>query len=534
MMKQRESESGRAVQPESFAGAVRRLGWALPVGALLVLWAQYFWWLRVEWDLNANYGYGPMVPIAAVALLWLRGERMWATPSAPRFRLSFGGVAIGAILLLVPVYIVAEVNPDWRLLMWITAAILVGLSVFVAYSLGGFPWARASLPILGFLCVAIPWPVSLEQWLLQVLMRSVAGTAGDLFHLLGYTVVVRGNLVVLDGFPLGIDEACSGIRSFQFTLVLATFLVLWRPLSPARAICLGGGLLLGALLVNLGRVCVLGVIAHSSGQEVMEQWHDLVGTLSMLFLAVGGWGLHWLVQAEGDSRPRLSRVEAAEAERAFTERTFGIWPKYVGMMFLIAVAVPYGAKAVYYGMEVHAEPVARIAFDWDRLGEGVSHPEIDAGILSQMRFSEGERFLYGDSSGWLLHGFELYWEDGRLSSFSSVHRPENCLPSIGYRMVGELAPLVAQVGGRELEFRAYLFEQGGREFYVFHAMWDLLRGESFLTTGAPGRRFERVAARSRFGPTQALFLMVSGVRDSRAALDVLREVMGRARLGEVN
>src|SRR4029078_10432291 len=100
-----------------------------------------------------------------------------------------------------------------------------------------------AFPIL-FFFVAVPWPSQIEQPLIQGLMRADAAINVEILNLIGMPAVQMGNLIEVGSGVVGIDEACTGIRSLQATLMVALFLGEFYDLSSIRRIIL--------VLVGLG------------------------------------------------------------------------------------------------------------------------------------------------------------------------------------------------------------------------------------------------------------------------------------------
>ena len=82
----------------------------------------------------------------------------------------------------------------------------------------------AVLHSLLFMLIALPWPVQLEQAIIQGLMRLVAGLTVGVVTLMGIPAIQHGNLIEVGAGLVGIDEACSGVRSLQSSLMLSLFL----------------------------------------------------------------------------------------------------------------------------------------------------------------------------------------------------------------------------------------------------------------------------------------------------------------------
>src|SRR5438270_12360287 len=84
---------------------------------VVAVWLEVASRLRFEWTINPQYGYGWAVPFAAAFLLWKR----WTVAPAPS-RATGRVVAVIAMLLIplvfIPVRLIQEANPDWRLMGW--------------------------------------------------------------------------------------------------------------------------------------------------------------------------------------------------------------------------------------------------------------------------------------------------------------------------------------------------------------------------------------------------------------------------------
>jgi hypothetical protein len=105
-----------------------------------LLWCWLFFHLHYEWMLNAQYNYGWAVPFLAGLMFYLRWP---ARPPAQPLSSSWLTVAAWALLaLLLPIRMIEEANPDWRLLSWIFAWVVVAYSFLMLLQSGGVGWAR--------------------------------------------------------------------------------------------------------------------------------------------------------------------------------------------------------------------------------------------------------------------------------------------------------------------------------------------------------------------------------------------------------
>ncbi len=223
-------------------------GQVLILVALGACWSMFFSELRDEWLVNPQYSYGYIVPLLGMALLWRRWQDH---PAAfPQERPALLGVVAGLLLLLLPLNIILEANPEWRLLYWANGFQVLALTCCFLYRWGGGPWLRHFVAALAFMLIAVPWPMQWEQTIIQGLMRFVAGLTVDVAGIMSIPAIQRGNLIEVGPGIVGIDEACSGVRSLQSALMLSLFLGEVNRFSWLRRAGLIGGSLLFVLLSN--------------------------------------------------------------------------------------------------------------------------------------------------------------------------------------------------------------------------------------------------------------------------------------------
>jgi exosortase len=256
-------------------GALARSGLFLLL-ALALVWAPVLLRCSVEWSVNAQYYYGWAVPFLAAYLAWerLAGWPVGRPPAHPWLVVA----AIAVLALPQPLLrIVSEANSDWRLVLWAMGGSAAGISFALLYLGGGWPWAaRLAFPIL-FLATAIPWPTFMESALVQGMMRLNAGLSADFVSLCGVPAIAEGNVIQLPTGLLGVNEACSGIRSLQSTLMASIFLGgLYRisPLARVLLVALGVGI---AFVLNVVRTVFLSWQGAFHGIEATEKWHDSAG-----------------------------------------------------------------------------------------------------------------------------------------------------------------------------------------------------------------------------------------------------------------
>jgi exosortase len=199
------------------------IGLSLAAAALVIYWLLLFFILSSEWGINPQYNYGYVVPLLSAALLWQRWPQR-PVARVPNRTAAVGVLSLGFLFLYLPLRLILEANPEWRVLYWIQALQMIGLSGCLLYYCGGWPWVRHFCPPLALTLTAVPWPMQLEQGAVQNLMRFVAGLTVAMADALGIAAVQHGNLVEVSAGVVGIDEACSGVRSLQSAFMISLFL----------------------------------------------------------------------------------------------------------------------------------------------------------------------------------------------------------------------------------------------------------------------------------------------------------------------
>ncbi|HUG09533.1 MAG TPA: exosortase/archaeosortase family protein, partial [Opitutaceae bacterium] len=275
----------------------------LPVAAAIALWLVLFARLANEWSVNPQYGFGWAVPFFGAYLFWER----WRTRPAPEASERASRTVITGVLLLAvswfPTRLILEAFPDWRPVLWAMALVAVALSLLILSATGGRAWVKYFLfPIL-FVLVAVPWPTPIENVALHSLMSVNAGIATDTLTLFGHPAVQRGNLIEIGGGFVGIDEACSGMRSMQAALMIALLMgELFRFSFGRRAAMVVAGLTI-AFATNVARSLYLVSKAATEGVDAIAGVHDRAGLLTMGVCVVGLWILAWILRRRGGLQP---------------------------------------------------------------------------------------------------------------------------------------------------------------------------------------------------------------------------------------
>jgi exosortase len=294
--------------------------------AVYTICDQFYWWGARE-----DYSFGYLVPLFAIYVLYdrwpvirsylLRGEapEVVATPAAPvatvftqlfewlAYAVFLGGLslfAIGALLRSVT----GPQNPaSLAIAAGFGGLLLSVIFIMTKERVDGQPLSlKSRLMLTGlFLFPALIWLISapmvsvVETEIRVFLLTKVTIVVFNLFDIIGYAIEREGNVLLLPEGQVGVEEACSGIRSLTACLFAGSFLAavflnrFWKKvLLVAAAMCF-------AVLTNLIRSIFLTLWAYNYGsQAIDDHWvlplvgdigsvHDVTGLAILGFTCVG-------------------------------------------------------------------------------------------------------------------------------------------------------------------------------------------------------------------------------------------------------
>jgi exosortase len=506
--------------PPKIENAAPAIAW-FPIAVFALVWLEVISRLRLEWTINPQYGYGWAVPVLAAYIFWRRWQSAPA-PAAPKASLLCIALVILPALLLVPVRLIQEANPDWRLLSWAMALCAVLISGAGVYLAGGSTWLRHfAFPLLFFL-VAVPWPTNLEQIVIQGLMRIDALINVELLTALGIPAVQLGNVIEVGSGFVGIDEACTGIRSLQATFMVSLFLGEFYEFSVLRRVILVVAAAFLAFFCNLVRTFLLVYLGAEHGFQAIKTWHDPAGYTILTVCLLGLWGLSLILSRKDQPRARAARP-----------RTGFQIPRLALVMLLGRTVVAEAGTQIWY--RVHEARTAHLppwTVTWPTRATNWKEVPIEEGAQGILRYNEGGGGdWFADGHNWSMFFFK--WLPGRTAGlFIKNHRPDICLPASGMIQRGGVQNKLLTVNGVPLPMRSYVFENAGRPLHVFYCYWDgtppkpeMVNQENWTASG----RLEAVKRGKRDVGTQMLEIVAWGYDDpakaEAAALEQLRQII---------
>ena len=427
----------------------------------VLLWVWLFHHLHFEWTINEQYNYGWAVPFLAAFLFYMRWQ-MRPRPAAPR-RAGLLRISSWALLLaLLPVRAIEEANPDWRLLSWTFALLVVAYSLLALLRFAGTGWLRHFAFPVCFPLVAVPWLAQFENAVVQGLTRAVAAAAVEIVGWSGVAAYQVGNVIELRNGFVGVDEACSGVKTLQAAIMVALFLGELLRLSTARRLVL---VLLGCGWVfacNVGRATALVAVAATRGLDALKEWHDPIGTAVLVLGMLGLMAVAWLLSTSGDAGA------ARQPERATPLISKLLRPSEIAAAAAWLVAI-FAATELWY--RAHEQRlVERPAWQvrWPHEQTAVREMPIADETRAILRYNEASSAAWEHPPGVVWWTFFARWEPQQTAlQLVRSHSPEICLPAVGRHFIRELEPVVVETGELPLRFRVYQFEQGGRPLFVY-------------------------------------------------------------------
>jgi exosortase len=273
---------------------------AFLVMAWIVSRAQWFW------RNNPDLQFGWVVVLLCAYLFW----EAWEKRPAPNWRLRPWAVGLFlaglGLMFLVQIYqaVMGSSAPT-------TLGLALGGMLVVAGNLGvvfGGAGVRHFGMAFGFLLIAMPVPSGIQGPIVGTLQNKVAWFNTEVLNLLGIPATQVGSLIHLPAGTVGVDEACSGIRSLQST-IMATLFIGYLTLNrfSLQVLLFLSGISL-AILGNLIRSLYLSLTANARGIEAIAGVHDAAGWSILTFTAVGVIILSWFFKK---LERQLDQLEAA-------------------------------------------------------------------------------------------------------------------------------------------------------------------------------------------------------------------------------
>lgn len=524
----------------------------VPILVLAALWWRVIYQLLPQWSLFEQYAYGRVVPILCLYLFWARWSDRPRDFAANRGESSSSGPCWGwrglfllLALLLLPTRLLLEANPVWRLPLWVLGVAAVGLTLLLLVRHGGWAWGRHFGFAVALFLVAIPWPTALELAVTKHLMRANVAITAELLWWVNIPAMPEGNVIRLSQGLVGIDEACSGIRSLQTCLMIALFLGGFYKLGLPQRVLLCAASVGFTFVFNVGRTFLLSNIGARQGIPAIDRWHDLAGTAILLGCCLCLWSLsQWLGRRTPPER-RVAASDTSQRSEAGADEARRVWRSPLwswGVGLGVWLVVVEAGTEVWFRLHEQRSPTGQTwGLKWPPVRPEFNFTPISRNELAQLGCDENASGAWKESDGsfWRLYHFR--WIPSRTLArrvavnLAKCHAPDHCLVSAGKKLRQDFGTVSVRLEGYDFPFQKMLFDDHGQNLLVFYGVFEdeLSR---FGTVHASRRRnaSERVAAAltgSRNYGQQMIQVAVWGFADvAQAEAAFVREMKGMLRM----
>jgi exosortase len=462
-------------------------GW-IAVSLAVVLAAAFSVHMWPAWLHNPDLSHGLFTPFLFILLLResrrIGTVRHLAENTALRLARA-ASLLLGLALVAIAGLYAAAI--DWsHSLVSLSLALALGFLLFAALLWLStdrvralpFNWTTLVAVALWPLCAPVPpgtysrLTLQLQFWVTDIVLGSL--------HLLGIAAATSGNVIRLAHTSVGVEEACSGVRSLVSCIVAAVFFsaaLVRRPWARVLLIALAPLLAFG---MNILRSLTLTLLANA-GVDIGGSWHDLTGfaVLGVTAALLGGLALRL---EDNHPAPSAATIVPAPVTPTAT-RPWGLLSAYAVALLMLGFFVfnTHGpARASGPAPDLEAL-LPRQPAGWDIVRTDDLYrftPVLETEHLVQRTYlrrqatPQGERPL-------IVTVYVAYWAPGQVPvSLVAAHTPDACWPGGGWEPEPvEPAPAPFRTGGQVVstpEYRSFT-NSGVRQNVWF---WHLHDGRS--------------------------------------------------------
>lgn len=467
--------------PSGFARLPLLGKWNLGILALFV--AAVCVLLFPAWRHNPDLSHGFFMPLVFLALLHesrTSGTRRWL-PAGPVT--TFGSVgllllglsALGAAGLFAAALGWSHALVNFMLVCSLVLFLGAGMVNFSSTASRFVPFNWNAVVAIGLWLLSAPMPLGTYTRLTLKLQLWVSENVLRALHVIGVAAHRDGNIIELAGGTVGVEEACSGVRSLISCVFAALFFsasLVKRP--AARALVVGLAVPL-ALIMNFARSLILTLLTNA-GVDITGTWHDVTGFAVLGVTSVLLGGLALLLERKPKAPPE---VAAEPGFPAGGHMASGV-PLTVGLTLATALIVFFFANTHTSPRNDKPVPDLLAILPAASAGWQVNTTDDLYRFASQLQTEHLAQRTYSKGSGERpvqITVYLAYWRSGQASvSQVASHTPDACWPGAGWEAIPQpVAREQPVIGGRNLATaEARLFKTGRLPQHVW--FWHLYDG----------------------------------------------------------
>lgn len=278
-----------------------------------------------HWRDNADLSHGFVTPVLFLLLLHeaRRGPQRYLRSSAGLRAAQSTLLALALLLVCASGLYAASLDWTHSLVAFVLTGafvLLLGASLlgFAAESLRVIPLNWTAVVALVVWMLSAPIPPGTYLRVMLALQFTVTENVLRALHLLGIAAQRHGNVIELATATVGVEEACSGIRSLVSCLFAGLFFsatLVRRPWARVVIVALAGPLAIG---MNFIRSLTLTLLANG-GTDISGRWHDLTGLAVLGVTAASLAAIALLLERHSSAAPPtpVSSTRAAAAAAGF-------------------------------------------------------------------------------------------------------------------------------------------------------------------------------------------------------------------------
>lgn len=491
--------------------------WIPVAGLLLGVWAWAIAGCADEWQNDPMYSYGWFVPPLMLFFAWRRldepiaGRPPYGDSRFPAAPTALALLAVVLALFVLPIELLRNELPDDRLNNWGLALLAVGMTLWVVHAIGGWKLVLTLGFPVAFFLAAVAWPKRYENPVTVGLQKFVAAIIVEVMHVMGIHAEPHGTTIYLRNGPVGIAEACSGIRSLQASLMISLavgelfYLRLGRRLL---LVLLCAGM---ATVLNVGRTLALCLITEYRGAEAMHKAHDYIGDGILLVLPLLAWGVGRLLTI-GDGNlptaplPRKPGPDGTPPPVPYWKRVWHQTRRFPWQRmpnFAPALVLGVAGFLTYHVwlsvLDRRSPPQREPFFTLEATpGSTLQEEEMNPDIWSALAPSAGGMYRFSEpgTQSRAVSLYHFFWKPAAANRWVTGHRPDICMPAGGWTKDGEVEPVDVTFGDHRLRMHVFRFADAHQraiqvwgiwrngdpihmDFFENHSLeWSLLTGKS--------------------------------------------------------
>ncbi len=443
--------------------------------------------LVYRWTNSEEYGYGFLIPVLSVFLIWQRKDVLE--------KMDFSGSFLGVVFVTFGIF---GFYLGYFATLFIVMQYALVLVVFgLAISIVGLQAIKKIWPAFFFLVFMIPLPNFLYQGLSANLQLISSEIGVAVIRLFGISVYLEGNVIDLGLYKLQVVEACSGLR-YLFPLVTLSFIAAYfYKASMWKRVFIFLSSIPITILMNSFRIGVIGILVEYGGIEQAEGFlHDFEGWV--VFMGCIGVLLFemWLLTRFGRDKRDFKDAFAIDLP-ALTPENCVVKRRAISASFVVSVVLLSMAAASTVVLDDRSEIIpARNDFssfplevgDWKGVRSVIEDQYLDVLKLDDYFIAN---YTLPDTNA-SVNFYVAYYES--QTSGESAHSPRSCIPGGGWEITDLRTVKVpgVEVAGKPLianrllirhgdvgQVVYYWFQQRGRiitnEYLVkWYLFWDAL------------------------------------------------------------